>query len=105
MKEISLLYTTHPTRESADKVARQLIEEKLAACTHVYSVDSCYRWEDKIQRQHEHMLRVKTLAEIEDDTLKVMEETHSYDVPMIQKSRVQVNTSYYKWMLVVLERE
>ncbi len=102
MKEISLLYTTHPDQESADRIALQLIEDKLAACTHVYAIDSCYRYEDKIQRQSEYMLRVKTLAELEEDTLQMMEESHGYDIPMIQKSRVQVNNSYYKWMLGVL---
>jgi periplasmic divalent cation tolerance protein len=42
---MGVMLTTTPTREEAQKLARLLIEEKLAACVQLLPIESFYFWQ------------------------------------------------------------
>lgn len=95
-----LVLTTTSTTEEAESLAETIMEEKLAACVQIMPpMTSVYVWEGKIQKDHEHLLLIKTLEEKFDDLERFILECHSYDVPEIVALKVEtVSEKYLKWM-------
>lgn len=60
---VQVVLATAPEAESAARIARVLVEERLAACVNlVPAVRSIYRWEGSVQEDDEVLLVVKTRA-------------------------------------------
>ncbi len=59
MKYISVS-TTLPDKNSAKKMAKTLVEERLAACTNIFRIDSLYWWQEKMEEKKEYELVFKT---------------------------------------------
>ncbi len=80
---IVVLITTG-SQEEALRIARTLVEEKLAACVNVVPrVSSFYWWEGKVQEDEESLMVVKTKAPLFPALEKRVRELHSYTVPEI----------------------
>ncbi|MCP4445860.1 MAG: divalent-cation tolerance protein CutA, partial [Myxococcales bacterium] len=63
MSDALLVYCTFPDPESAQHAARDLVEQRLAACVNILdSVRSVYRWEDKVCQEQECLTITKTTA-------------------------------------------
>lgn len=78
-----LIYITTPTKKEAEKIARVLVEEKLAACVNVFPIESIYQWQEKIEKQKEVALIVKTKTKLVAKIIKRVKKLHSYEVPCI----------------------
>ena len=78
-----VLLTTTPTRDEAQKIARLLIEEKLAACVQLLPIESFYFWQGKTQNEAEILLLIKTRAALFDAAIARIKDIHSYTVPEI----------------------
>jgi periplasmic divalent cation tolerance protein len=74
---------TAPDAESGLKLARTLVEERLAACVNVIPrVVSVYRWQGEIEQNDEVLLIIKTAATVDLEKMKDRLLTvHPYDVP------------------------
>ena len=69
------------TRADAEKVARTLVEERLAACVNVVpGVVSIYRWKGNVEQEPELLLVIKTLAERVDALKARLLELHPYEL-------------------------
>jgi periplasmic divalent cation tolerance protein len=78
------IYITAPSRELAEKIARTLVEERLAACVNIIpGVHSIYRWQGKIAAENEVVLIAKSRADMFERLEKRVKELHSYQVPCI----------------------
>jgi periplasmic divalent cation tolerance protein len=44
-----IVYTTLSDKDAARKIARIMVEERLAACANFFRIDSVYRWEGEIE--------------------------------------------------------
>jgi periplasmic divalent cation tolerance protein len=79
-----LIYVTTNSREEAERIAETVVTERLAACANIFGgVTSVYRWEDRLCRETEAVLILKTR---EDRIVRLMErikDLHSYDCPCI----------------------
>ena len=82
-KAYGVMLTTTPTREEAQKLARLLIEEKLAACVQLLPIESFYVWQGKTQNEAEILLLVKTRYALFDAAMARIKQLHSYSVPEI----------------------
>ena len=72
------------TQPDAEKVARALVEERLAACVNVVpGVVSVYRWKGIVERENELMLVIKTMAAQLDALKARLLELHPYELPEI----------------------
>lgn len=92
--------TTLPDQVAAERMATQLVEERLAACAQVVGpVRSIYRWAGKIERAEEWYCHLKTtLARLPDLQTRVRQ-LHSYEVPeIIAVPILQGNPDYLKWI-------
>jgi len=108
MDENSKMYvvlTTAPDREKAESLALKIVEARLAACVQVLpQMTSFYFWEDAVQKDPEHLLLIKTLAENFGDLCKFIQSNHSYDVPeIVALPAEKVSGDYLNWMKEYLQ--
>ena len=81
--DFCLIMTTCGSREEADGLAHGLVENHLAACVQISSVTSFYKWEQKINRDEELLLFIKTRSECYRRAEEFIARNHSYEVPEI----------------------
>jgi periplasmic divalent cation tolerance protein len=80
--DIVSVYATFAGDEEARRIARQLVEERLAACANVLgSCHSIYRWQGRIEEAAEVPVIFKTRADAAARLVARIGELHSYDVP------------------------
>ncbi len=79
----NFVYITVPSLEEAEKIARTLLEKRLAACVNIFPVKSMYWWEGKIETATEFAMIVKTRAEKFSELRDEVRKLHSYSVPCI----------------------
>ena len=81
--EFGVMLTTTPTREEAQKIAKLLIEDKLAACVQLLPIESFYVWQGKTQNEAEILLLIKTRTALFEAAIARIKAVHSYTVPEI----------------------
>jgi periplasmic divalent cation tolerance protein len=96
-----IVLTTAANPEEARRLARTLVEERLAACaTLIPAVESVYRWKGVVESATETMLLIKTGP----DQLAALEarlhELHSYETPEFLVLKVESGShAYLEWLL------
>lgn len=79
-----LALCTCPTPELAERIARTLVEERLAACVNrLPAVHSTYRWQDKVCTDSEVLLLIKTTRDRFDVLKARILELHAHEVPEV----------------------
>lgn len=98
--EFIVVYITTPNEEEASKIARTLVEDKLAGCVNmVRNIRSIYRWEGKIEDDSEVLMIAKTRKELFAALKKKVKELHGYTVPeVIAIPIVDGSEDYMKWL-------
>ncbi len=82
--ELIVVFVTAGSEEEAEKIARNLVTEKLAACVNIVSpIRSLYRWEGKVADDKEWLLLIKTRQSLLPQIEKRLKEWHSYEVPEV----------------------
>jgi periplasmic divalent cation tolerance protein len=68
--------------EDAERIGRELVERRLAACVNVVpGLTSIYRWKGAIESESERLLVIKTRRERIDDLKTALVSLHPYEVP------------------------
>jgi periplasmic divalent cation tolerance protein len=100
MHEFIVVLVTAGSSVEGERLARALVEERLAACVNrIAGVQSVYRWEDKVEQSAEELLVIKTRAERFAALEKRVRELHSYSVPeIIALPVVGGSESYLHWL-------
>ncbi|HEX3479853.1 MAG TPA: divalent-cation tolerance protein CutA [Kofleriaceae bacterium] len=79
-----VVFSTFPDADTAARIARTLIEDRLAACVNVVpTVRSIYRWQDKICDETETLVLIKTTADRYAALAAKITELHPYQVPEV----------------------
>ena len=81
--DFGMMLTTTASREEAQKIAKLLVEEKLAACVQLLPIESFYTWQEKTQNEAEILLLIKTRTALFDAATARIKAIHSYTVPEI----------------------
>jgi len=90
---------TAPDRESGRKIARHLLERRLAACVNITPVSSMYWWEGKIEEAEEVMLVVKTTSDKINDVVREVRSIHPYQLPEIAALPIVAgHAEYLEWV-------
>jgi len=90
------------TEKEARKIARTLVERRLAACVNLFSVPvhSIYRWRGKVESAKEFLLTVKTSRKRFRAIASAVKRLHSYDVPEIIALPIAAGSAeYLDWIL------
>jgi periplasmic divalent cation tolerance protein len=100
MTDKRVVLTTAGSEEEARKIARALVERRLAACaTLVPHVCSIYHWKGKIEEAREWLLLIKTTAAMFDHVREALGELHSYEIPeCICLPMEDGSTGYLEWV-------
>jgi periplasmic divalent cation tolerance protein len=98
--EVRVVLVTAPDVECAERIARVLVEERLAACVNVVpGVRSVYRWEGAVQSDAEVMLVAKTRADRGAALATRIKELHPYDLPeVLELPAAGGSDAYLDWV-------
>lgn len=77
-----VILTTVSKKSDAERLATLLIEEKLAGCVNIIKTDSVYRWKNKIKKEPEFLLLIKT-GKHYDRVERFIKKVHPYELPEI----------------------
>jgi len=84
---VFLILSTCPDADTAQRLARTLVEERLAACASVLpGLVSTYRWQGQVEQAAEVQLLAKTTADRREALMALMArlaELHPYELPEI----------------------
>jgi len=93
----SVVYITTSKLDEAKRIARILVEERLAACVNVFPITSIYHW-NGLQEEKEIALIVKTITKNVKKVENKVKELHSYDVPCIISFKIDGSKEFLKWI-------
>lgn len=100
MTDKRLVLSTTGSEDEARKIARHLVEHKLAACVNIVpQIESIYRWQGKVESSREWLLVIKTTVERFAEVQKAIRELHSYDLPECMAIAIDDGSSdYLQWI-------
>ncbi|MFN3307623.1 MAG: divalent-cation tolerance protein CutA [Anaerolineales bacterium] len=101
-ENLLLVLITAPSKEVAEQLARQLLQERLAACVNlVDAVQSLYWWQGELQSDTETLMLVKTRKEGFDERfIPFVKAHHPYQVPEILALPILAgNPDYLQWAI------
>jgi periplasmic divalent cation tolerance protein len=105
MTDKILVLTTAGSEEEARKIARGLVESRLAACVNIIPrVKSVYRWQGEVEEAEEYLLVTKTSAGNFEAVRKAIAKLHSYEVrECIAVSIADGSQAYLDWITESIE--
>ena len=100
MTDKIVVLNTCVSAEEAERLARTLVDARLAACVTVISpVRSFYRWNGAVTDAAEWLLVIKTSRSLFDRLRAALESTHSYELPEILALPViEGSANYLSWI-------
>ena len=96
--EILLILTSVGTRADAERLARAMVEQRLAACAQISAIDSVYRWQGALQAEPEFRLLFKTAIERGPALQAALRAGHPYDLPAIVCLTAQASCEFAAWV-------
>ena len=94
-----IIQTTTSSYEEAKKIAKILIQDKLAACVQLKDIESLYNWDGKLCCERETLLSIKTKKELFSKVKSKILELHSYDTPeIIELDISNISEDYLKFI-------
>ena len=83
-EKILLALSTFPDAEIARRISNQLVSERFAACANILpSVESIYRWKEKIESGNEIFAFFKVSEDRQSAFQEKLRSLHPYDIPEI----------------------
>jgi len=98
---------TASRREEAEKIARKLLDERVAACINIVEgVRSLFWWQGKIDEASEVLMIIKTRLDLFEKVIEYVKMLHSYTVPeVIALPIIAGNAEYLKWIDEVVKSD
>lgn len=95
---VVFVYTTFPSKDSAESISTQLLKGKYIACYNIFTITSGYWWQGTTQNENEFVSVMKTVEEkIPNLELKYLE-LHPYDIPCFVYWSIKASKSYEAWI-------
>lgn len=99
MNDHLVVLVTTESEAQARRIARRLLQNKLAACVNFMPISSMFLWQGAIQEEEEVLMIIKTRTETFDALMSAVKAAHSYDVPEIIGLPVALGSrQYLKWI-------
>lgn len=107
MTDMVVVLVTCGSAGEAQRIARALVERRLAACVNTLPapVRSIYRWKGKIETAREFVLVIKSSRQKFPAVSRMIRAAHSYDIPeVIALPIVAGAAAYRRWLEESLRR-
>ena len=100
MTDKVIIFVTAASRREGKKIARHLVEAKLAACVNILQpMESIYLWEGKIADEREVLLIIKSSRELFAEIKAEISRIHSYRTPeIISLPIIDGSRNYLQWL-------
>jgi len=100
MEEYIQVFTTTEKKEDAEKIAKVLVEKRLAGCIQIIGpITSTYWWKGNVEEEAEYGIILKTKEDVYTKLEARIKELHPYEVPMIVTHRIDKGAeSYLEWI-------
>jgi periplasmic divalent cation tolerance protein len=101
MTEIVVVLTTVADNEQAESLARQMVDERLAACVNVHpAMVSFYRWKGQVERDAERQMVIKTTRDRVPALEARLRALHPYELPEFLVVSVEHGSAAYaSWII------
>ncbi|WOO40010.1 divalent-cation tolerance protein CutA [Rubellicoccus peritrichatus] len=105
MSKLMVGWTTVANEDDADKLARNLLNHKLAACVQVDPpIRSYYNWEGTMHCDTEYRLKIKFVTKDEAHLMEWLKKHHPYTIPQWYAMEASTLPAYLKWAIETTER-
>ena len=100
MTDKRIVLCTAGSEDEARKIARHLVEQRLAACVNIVPrMESIYRWQGKLESSGEWLLLIKTTVESFPAVRDAIRDLHSYELPECIAISIEDGSSgYLEWI-------
>ncbi len=100
MTDKIVILVTAASRRESKKIAKHLVEQKLAACVNISApIESIYRWQGKVSDEKEFLLIIKSTRELFEEVKSAILKVHSYTTPeIICLPIVDGSSEYLQWV-------
>lgn len=106
MAEEIVVLITASSEEDAAKIARVLVDDRLAACVNILpGIRSIYFWDNKVQDERESLMICKTRQPLFEKIINRVKELHSYTVPEIIALPIAAGSAEYLGWLAATVKE
>ena len=107
MEEYIQVFTTTEKKEDAEKIAKTLLEKRLAGCVQIVGpIESTYWWKGNVETAEEWLLFIKTRKNLYEELEKAVKEIHPYETPeIIAMPIVTGSKDYLEWLRNELKKD
>jgi periplasmic divalent cation tolerance protein len=100
MTDKLIVLTTAGSQEEARKIARAMVERRLAACVNITpQIESIFRWQGTVDESGEWLLLIKTTAALFPAVRDAISELHSYELPECIALNIEDGSrEYLEWV-------
>jgi periplasmic divalent cation tolerance protein len=100
MTEYIQVVTTTERKEDAERVARALVQERLAGCVQVLGpITSTYRWKGAVETAEEWQCVAKSRRDLYWEMDEAIRKVHPYEVPEILAVPIVAGSAgYLAWL-------
>jgi len=100
MTDKIVVFSTCDSEEQAGRIARELVEQKLAACVNILpGARSVYRWKGQMEDSAEWLLIIKSRRDLMDKLRTAIGKIHTYEVPeLLAVPVVDGSETYLEWL-------
>lgn len=100
MTDKIVVFSTCGSEEQARRIARGLVESRLAACVQVTAgIRSIYQWQGKIEEEDEVLLVIKSRRDLFRRLEAALRKMHTYEVPeVVAIPVVEGSADYLHWL-------
>ena len=96
--EVLVMITTESSKTNALRIAKLLLQKKIAACVSMKQIFSIYEWDNDIEETKEFEMTIKSKPEFKDDLVDFLKKNSTYDVPQIIYNIYSSEMKYYDWL-------
>jgi periplasmic divalent cation tolerance protein len=94
-----VVQVTSSSREEAERIARTLVERRLAASGQVAPLHSWYRWQGRVHEADEHLVSLFTRRDRFDAVARAVQALHGYELPQIVAVPLVAGTpEFLRWI-------
>ena len=94
------VFTTTEKKEDAEKIAKVLVEKRLAGCVQIVGpISSTYWWKNNIETESEWLCLIKSKKNAFKELETSIKQVHPYETPQIIALPVVAGSKeYLKWL-------
>ena len=105
MTEYIQVITTVEKKADAEKIAKTLVEKRIAACVQILGpVTSLFQWEGKLDTAQEYLCLIKSRDDLFSELETAIKNMHPYEVPEILGTPItRIGNDYLNWLAAELK--